>query len=187
MLYSFSGSVAVPQHKNAVEMKNDPHFWHLKQSGRMRRVLLCQLGNALVFGLQNHAAVIKILAKAGNCVSCCGNTAATHDFAVQYLVFNVLGKTHVWCSHSLYREIRDVSGRAAGIAVLHAGLVTKLCAVLPDLAGKSDRTVLAAGAANGDHQLAFALLNIQRQRIFQTWHTDLFAKTGWKHVPGFVR
>ena len=130
--------------------------------------LLCQLGNALVFGLQNHAAVIKILAKAGNRVSCCGNTAATHDFAVQYLVFNVLGKTHVWCSHSLYREIWDVSGRAAGIAVLHAGLVTKLCAVLPDLAGKSDRTVLAAGAANGDHQLAFALLNIQRQRIFQS-------------------
>ena len=28
--------------------------------------LLCQLGNALVFGLQNHATVIKILAKAGN-------------------------------------------------------------------------------------------------------------------------
>ena len=25
--------------KNAVEMKNDPHFWHLKQSGRMRRVV----------------------------------------------------------------------------------------------------------------------------------------------------
>ena len=39
MLYSFSGSVAVPQHNNAVEMKNDPHFWHLKQSGRMRRVV----------------------------------------------------------------------------------------------------------------------------------------------------
>lgn len=54
--------------------------------------LLCQLGNALVFGLQNHAAVIKILAKAGNRVSCCGNTAAAHNFAVQYLAFNVLGK-----------------------------------------------------------------------------------------------
>ena len=23
----------------AVEMKNDPHFWHLKQSGRIRRVV----------------------------------------------------------------------------------------------------------------------------------------------------
>ena len=34
--------------------------------------LLCQLGNALVFGLQNHAAVIKILAKAGNRVTTFG-------------------------------------------------------------------------------------------------------------------
>ncbi len=109
MLYSFSGSVAVPQHKNAVEMKNDPHFWHLKQSGRMRRVsfaagvaeqvqhflylfgifyaelinqagaallgnygtgnaaagiqLLCQLGNALVFGLQTTPRSSKYLPK----------------------------------------------------------------------------------------------------------------------------
>ena len=39
MLYSFSGSVAVPQHKNAVEMKNDPHFWHLKHSGRIESFL----------------------------------------------------------------------------------------------------------------------------------------------------
>ncbi len=60
----------------------------------------------------------------------------------------------------MYQAVRRAS-------LLHAGLVTKLCAEFPDLARKSDRTVLAAGAAHRDHQLALALLHIERQRIFE--------------------
>mgnify|MGYP007099722532 CR=1 FL=1 len=33
--------------------------------------------------------------------------------------------------------------------------------------GDGDRPVLAAGAADGDHQLGFALLNIQRDQVIQ--------------------
>ena len=51
--------------------------------------------------------------------------------------------------------------------MLHAWLVAKLFAVFRDLPRKGDGTVLAAGAAHRNGELALAFLDVQRQGIFQ--------------------
>ena len=51
--------------------------------------------------------------------------------------------------------------------MLDAGLVSHFLAKFTDLARKCNGTVFASGTAHRDHKLALALLDIQRQRIFQ--------------------
>ena len=51
--------------------------------------------------------------------------------------------------------------------MLHAGVVAQLLAVFGDLPRKGDGAVFAAGAAHRNGQLAFALLDVERQRILQ--------------------
>ena len=53
------------------------------------------------------------------------------------------------------------------VAVLYAGCVAELLAKFTDLTRKSDGAVLAAGATHRDHQLALALLHVERQRVFK--------------------
>ena len=51
--------------------------------------------------------------------------------------------------------------------MLYAGCVAELLAKFTDLTRKGDGAVLAAGAAHRDHQLALALLHVERQRVFE--------------------